>query len=113
MALFESKESKELKKQARREEVMENLHERKLTKLASFKLDGVDSEYVDSLYSAVMGLSGVGMMELGKQLSLHYKTEDNLKITFLRTLVDQNWVIIRQLDQLNKNIQALTDSQNK
>ena len=110
MALFESKESKEQKKQMKRDEAAAAKQAKQMAKLAEYHLDGIDSEYIDSLCYAISNLSGTGLMELGKTLSLNYKTEDNLKISFLHTIVDQNWIIIRQLDQLNKGIQRLVET---
>ena len=43
-------------------------------------------------------LAGNGLMALG--ITFNGKAEDVAKINLLRTLVEQNWIIIRQLDGL-------------
>lgn len=35
------------------------------------------------------------------------KAEEQAKVTYLSALVEQNWMIIRQLSRLNKNIEEL------
>jgi hypothetical protein len=37
------------------------------------------------------------------------KAEEQAKVTYLSALVEQNWMIIRQLSRLNKNIEKLID----
>ena len=44
-------------------------------------------------------------MKAGVKLTFGTKPEDNLKISYLNTLVQQNWMIIRQLSRLNKNLE--------
>lgn len=109
MALFESKESKEQKKQMKRDEEAAAQRAKQMAKLAQYHLDGVDSEYTESLIEAVNNLTGTDLMDLGRVLT-GSKAEDNLKISFLHTIMDQNWIMIRQLDQLNKGIQTLIKS---
>ena len=41
-------------------------------------------------------------MEFGTLLT--GKAEDNVKIAYLNTLIQQNWVIIRQLDEISKKL---------
>jgi len=105
MALFNSKEEKALKKQqkldAKEQEHMDKIRE----KLHKKHLDGIDPEYYESCSRIMTGLMGTGLMEAGKTLSVNYKPEDQLKITYLRTIVDQNWVMIRQLDRITKALE--------
>lgn len=37
------------------------------------------------------------------------KAEEQAKVTYLSTAVEQNWMIIRQLSRLNKNIEKLLE----
>lgn len=45
-------------------------------------------------------LTGTGAMEAGMKLSMTAKTEDLLTVSYLRTIVEQNFLIIRLLDAL-------------
>ena len=37
------------------------------------------------------------------------KAEEQAKVTYLSALTEQNWMIIRQLSRLNKNIEKLLE----
>ena len=77
-----------------------------MEKRAQYLLDGVDSEYSESLIEAVNNLTDTGLMDIGRVLT-GSKAEDNIKISFLHTIIDQNWIMIQQLDQQNKGVQTL------
>lgn len=88
MALFGNSEAKEEKKAAKAEALMarfglEDLH------------DPRDLEAVKSISTA---LTGNKLIEFGTALS--GSSEDVAKLTYLRALVEQNFIIIRQLDKL-------------
>ena len=42
------------------------------------------------------------MMEAGMTLSLGAKPEDSLPVYYQRAIVEQNFIIIRQLDRISK-----------
>ena len=86
-----TKETKEEKKLRKAQEVM-----------AKYGLESLSSDYVEAVNDINLELSGTGLMEFG--LLLVGKTEDNAKLAYLNTLIQQNWIIIRQLDELNKKI---------
>ena len=45
-------------------------------------------------------LIGTGLMETGMKLSMNAKVEDQLQVQYLRTIMEQNWMIIRLLDEI-------------
>lgn len=93
MALFGSKEPKE-DKAARKEYEL-------LAKYGLTDIDAKDIEQVKSINTALMGNK---LIETGTALS--GSGVDVAKLTYLRALVEQNWIIIRQLDRLNKNLEG-------
>lgn len=89
MAFGAPKETKE-EKQARKEQEL----------LAKFGLDKMENkDYVDSVRKIAAELSGTDMMEMGMRLS-GAKTADSLMVSYLRCIVEQNFIMIRQLDKL-------------
>ena len=89
MGLFASKEEKEVKKIEKLQAIA-----------AKYHLDGINPKDLESIQSINSELLGAGMMEFGTLLS--GKSEDNVKIAYLNTLIQQNWIIIRQLDEISK-----------
>lgn len=94
MGLFGGKESKEDKTTRKVHDMME--------KYGLSELDLKDLESVQSISSSLMGNS---LIELGT--ALQGNSTDAAKMSFLRALVEQNWIIIRQLDRLNKRLDNL------
>ena len=92
MAIFGSKEDKEAKK-------MEKIRE----KMRKHRLDGLGMEYIDDCTAIFNELAGVGMMETGIKLAGASAVEQT-KISYLHTLVEQNWIIIKQLDKISKQL---------
>lgn len=90
MGLFGSKESKEDKKLAKMKALAARYH-----------LDDINPKDLESIQSIYYELAGTGLMEFGALLT-GAKSEDNLKIAYLNTLIQQNWIIIRQLDEISK-----------
>lgn len=92
MALFGKKESKEEKK-ARKEAEL----------LAKFGLEDLTGKDLESVKTIVNELAGTKLMETGLALS-SVKAEEQIKMSNLSALVEQNWIIIRQLNELNKKL---------
>lgn len=88
MALFGSKESKEEKQQRKSAELM-----------AKYGLQNLSSEYQDAVKNISNELAGTGLIELGATLS-GMKSEEQLKVSYLNALIQQNWIIMRQLDEI-------------
>ena len=91
MALFGAKEAKE-DKVARKTQAM----------LEKYGLEYLDPKDVESVRNIGYALMGNGMIEFGTALT--GSGVDVAKMSYLRALVEQNWIIIRQLDRLNKKL---------
>lgn len=91
MALFGGKESKEDKAARKEQELLEK-----------YGLENISRENVDSVKKIINELVGTGMMETGLKLSMSGKTEDVLPVYYQRAILEQNWIIIRQLDRITK-----------
>ena len=88
--MFGNKESKQEKQDAKLQELMEK-----------YGLSDVSPEYADAVKKIAAELAGTGMMETGMRLSMA-KAEDALPVYYLRAIMEQNFLIIRQLDVLLK-----------
>ena len=89
MALFNS-ESKEDKKARKAQELLEKYGLQELS----------DARDLASVKSIAANLAGSNLISFGA--TLQGKTEDVAKMSLLQAIIDQNWIIIRQLDKLNQ-----------
>ena len=90
MALFGSKD-KETKEEKQQRKALETM--------TRFSLQDLPAEYQDAVKNIALELSGNSMMETGAFLS-GMKTEDTLKISYEKAIMQQNFIIIRQLNEL-------------
>lgn len=88
MALFNNA-NKEDRKAAKTEALLEKYGLQELS-------DPRDAESVRAIASSLLGNK---LIELGTALS--GGSEDAAKLSYLSAIVEQNWIIIRQLDKLN------------
>lgn len=88
MALFNNA-NKEDRKAAKTEALLEKYGLQELS-------DPRDAESVRAIASSLLGNK---LIELGTALS--GGGEDAAKLSYLSAIVEQNWIIIRQLDKLN------------
>ena len=95
MALFGEKQTKEEKEIEQMRKFMEK-----------YQLEDVDQKDMVVLRRIANDLAGNGFFKAGMALSFA-KAEEQAKVTYLSALVEQNWVIIRQLSRLNKNLESL------
>ena len=91
MALFGAKETKEDKVARKTQAMMEK-----------YGLEYLDPKDLESVRNIGYALMGNGLIELGTALS--GSGVDVAKMSYLRALIEQNWIIIRQLDRLNKKL---------
>ena len=70
--------------------------------MEKYGLGSLSPEYFEAVKKINQELAGTGLMEAG--LLLSGKSEDNVKIAYLNTLIAQNWIIIRQLDEISKKM---------
>ena len=88
--MFGNKESKQGKQEVKAQEWMKK-----------YGLGDVSPEYADAVRKIASELAGTGMMETGMRLSMA-KAEDALPIYYLRAIMEQNFIIIRELDAIAK-----------
>lgn len=89
MGLFGNNEDKETKKEAKLDAMM-----------AKYGLENLSPEYRSKVKDINLELIGTGLMETGMKLSMNAKVEDQLQVQYLRTIMEQNWMIIRLLDEI-------------
>ncbi|HHV38184.1 MAG TPA: hypothetical protein GXX70_01670 [Tepidimicrobium sp.] len=75
-----------------------------------YQLEDLDERDLIVLKRIASDLAGNKFIKAGMALSFA-KVEEQAKITYLSALVEQNWMIIRQLGRLNKNIEKLIEKQ--
>ncbi len=95
MALFGNAESKEEKAEKKQKEILAKYN---LTELN-------DPADVESVKKIVEELTGRGLMEFGAMLSGSEKDLLKVQMGYQRAMVEQNFIIIRQLDRLIKAIE--------
>lgn len=83
-----NKESKEEKQERKVQELMQK-----------YGLDKLDTEYVNAVKNINSELMGTRLMETGLALSM-VSAQDQLKISYLNSIMQQNWIIIRLLNDI-------------
>lgn len=73
-----------------------------------YNLDSIDQKDLIILKRIANDLAGNGFMKAGMALSFA-KAEEQAKVTYLSALVEQNWMIIRQLSTLNSKLDKLIE----
>ena len=93
MALFGgNKETKE-EKTARKQQEM----------LDKYRLGDIsDPDDIQSVQKIVTELMGTGLMELGATLAPNVNTHTQIQTYYQRAILEQNFIIIRQLDRISK-----------
>ena len=90
MALFKSAEEKQQEQEQKELKMLQKYGLEQLT-------DPSDKESVRKIVNELLG---TGMMETGMRLSLAGKPEDLLPVYYQRAILEQNFIIIRQLDRI-------------
>jgi len=103
MGLFASPEEKAAKQEEKLNKLMEK-----------YGLEKLPEEYREKVKDINNELLGTGMMEAGLKLSMTGKVEDVLPVYYLKTIIQQNWIIIRLLNDIknkwyNNSSHSLTD----
>lgn len=71
-----------------------------------YHIDELDPRDLDNVKQIATDLAGNGFLKAGLALSFG-NAADQAKVTYLSTLIEQNWIIMNQLNRLNKNIEKL------
>lgn len=91
MGLFSNAEAKEEKKEKKLNELM-----------AKYELNDLDRKYANSIKNISGALAGNTLIELGSTLGM--TSAENLTTSYLKAIVEQNFIIIRQLDDISKKL---------
>lgn len=97
MGLFNSKENKEEKKQQEIEKFMER-----------YQLDEISDQDLIIIKKIATDLMGNNLLKAGMALSFA-KAEEQAKVTYLSALVEQNWIMIRQLSNISSKLDKLIE----
>ncbi|MFM1654028.1 hypothetical protein ACI7RC_18290 [Brevibacillus sp. B_LB10_24] len=92
MALFGNKETKEEKQEKEMEKFLEK-----------YNLDEISEKDLKILRRISADLVGNKWFKTGMALSFA-KAEEQAKVTYLSALVEQNWLILRKLDEISKKL---------
>lgn len=93
MGLFKTPEEK----QQKQEEKMRRILER-------YELSELSSKYANAVKNISSELAGSGLGEFGNLLAPNTDTSLRIQTQFLNAIVQQNWIIIRQLDEISKKL---------
>ena len=97
MALFNSKETKDDKKQQEINKFMEK-----------YQLEEIDDKDLVIIKKIAKDLIGNNLLKAGMALSFA-KAEEQAKVSYLSALVNQNWIMIRQLNNISNKLDKLLD----
>ncbi|HHU62819.1 MAG TPA: hypothetical protein GXZ32_01180 [Clostridiales bacterium] len=76
--------------------------------MGRYQLEDIDEKDLVVLQRIANDLVGNQFIKAGMALSFA-RAEEQAKVTYLSALTEQNWIIIRQLSRLNKNIEKLLE----
>lgn len=68
-----------------------------------------DPQDIISVRKIMSELAGTGVLESGYSLALTSNGAEKLQVYYQRAMLEQNWIIIRQFDRLNSNIEKLLE----
>ena len=93
MGLFKTEEEKQQKKEEKLRKIMQK-----------YELENLSSEYANAIRNINSELAGSGLGEFGNLLAPDEKTSLRIQTQFLNSIVQQNWIMIRQLDEISKKL---------
>lgn len=93
MGLFKSEEEKQQIKEEKTRKILEK-----------YELSDLSSEYKSAVKNINSELAGSGLSEFGNLLAPDINTSAKIQTQFLNAIVQQNWIIIRELDKINKKL---------
>lgn len=97
MALFKSEEQKKAEKEEKEMKKLNDLMEK-------YHLTNLTKEDLDTIKTIHSNLQGSGLMEVGEILSNNYATLLRINNTYSKTLIEQNWLIIKKLDEISQKL---------
>ena len=99
MALFSNKEDKIKKQEEKEQRELEAF-------MSKYNLNTLNLDDLQVLRRISRDLAGNGFFKVGMGLSFA-KGEELAKVTYLSALVEQNWLIIKQLGTLNSKLDEI------
>ncbi|HPU63989.1 MAG TPA: hypothetical protein PK304_07525 [Mobilitalea sp.] len=76
----------------------EQLRQQVQMTINKYGLSDLDERYIEAITEIITSLVGASSI-------LHNGTAvDNVKMSYLNNLINQNWIIIRQLDEISKKL---------
>lgn len=93
MGLFKSAEEKQQIREEKTKKILEK-----------YELANISSKYSNAIRNINSELAGSGLSEFGNLLSPDTNTSLRIQTQFLNSIVQQNWIMIRQLDEIIKKI---------
>ena len=94
MGLFKSQEEKQ-----------QILEEKTKKVLEKYELTELSNEYINAVKNINSELAGSGLSEFGNLLAPDQNTSLRVQTQFLNAIVQQNWIIISQLNDINKKLE--------
>ena len=70
--------------------------------LAKYELNNLSTEYANAVKNISLALAGNNLIEVGSTLGM--TPAENLTTSYLKAIVEQNFIIIRQLDEISKKL---------
>ena len=94
MAIFGTKDEK----QARQ-------YNKAMAHMRKHRLDSLGPEYAEDCMSIFNELAGIDLMEGGVKMTIGANAADKVNMSFLHAIMEQNWIIIKQLDRISKQLE--------
>lgn len=70
--------------------------------LNKYELNNLDPKYANAVNNISLALAGNNLIELGSTLGM--TSAENLTTSYLKAIVEQNFIMIRQLDEISKKL---------
>lgn len=84
-------------------ETKEEKQKRKMQEtLNKYELNNLDPKYANAVNNISLALAGNNLIELGSTLGM--TSAENLTTSYLKAILEQNFIMIRQLDEISKKL---------
>lgn len=93
-------EAQEKQKQKKDEKINKYLEQR--------GIESLDEKILKQVERIISGSTGLGLMKTGTALSFA-KAEEQLKIGYLSTIIEQNWILIKQNQDIISELKKLNN----
>ena len=99
MGLFQSNEEKRIKAEEKKEKELRKL-------VSKYNLGSMSKTDLETLRRISSDLAGNAFAKAGMAFSFA-KVEEQAKVTYLSALVEQNWLIIKMLSEMNRKLDVI------